>query len=461
MHSIELEILSYLITAASSYKVIHDNNVSSSLFIEQESDKVNTYKILFDLLLSYYKTYGSILTRESLVATLKNYEYSKDILLAYDKAKFNEIKNPLIFSINLLKESYKAFSLKKLLLDAEKMYNSNNISELFDLVKYKVVDIQNKVSTDFSESLLDDSIDERLDSYTHPKEQGVKVGYPTFDTATNGLLPGQLMVIAAGTSEGKSVMMLNMGYNAWRHGKNVLYITIENYKNDLLRRIDSLSSRIPYYKLRKGMVNEEESKALQASFDEMKNISKNNVFYIVDKPSECTPDFIEAKLTDLSYIHFDLVVVDYLHIMSLGIKNKVERDQYYGNLAAELRRVGRVKKVPIITAVQVNREGMKQKDIYDVSHIALSQFIANHADIILSIRSKDPNQILISGVVDLEAAIVKHRDGPRKKFDLKANFEIMRMEEVSSEIDTAPIIDTDDLPPTPEVPAFPEDLLLS
>jgi len=145
---------------------------------------------------------------------------------------------------------------------------------------------------------------------------------------------------------------------------------------------------------------------------------------------ECTPDFIEAKINDLMPLKFDILVVDYMQIMDLNTRGKMETHEKMGQIAAELRRIGRIKKLPVVTAVQVNREGIKEKSTsYGVQHIALSQFIANHADIILSLRAIDQQQAMASGVVDLECALIKHRDGPKVRFAIKANFERMKMQE--------------------------------
>jgi replicative DNA helicase len=111
-------------------------------------------------------------------------------------------------------------------------------------------------------------------------------------------------------------------------------------------------------------------------------------------------------------------------------------------LALELRKVAKLNHVPIVTAVQINREGLKQKDTYESHHIALSQFISNHADLIISLRNKDVNQTFISGISEIEAKIVKHRDGPKKKFNMRANFEIMKIEEIENSIDSFINVDT-------------------
>ena len=444
--SVEKEILKHLITDAKSFKAIQDKNLKSSIFVEEEDSEFNRQRVLFELAVDYYRNYGSVLTRDGLsklvtVSKVKP-EVAATLIMAYDEVSLVTTTSPIEFLIDTAKQTFKKYKVKASLMKASELYRANDVDSIIPYMQGEFYSVNYDTDALSSETTVMDSADYRLEAYSAAKKApGVQVGFPALDKATNGLYPGQIFIIAAATSEGKSVMLLNMAHNAWKyHGKNVLYITIENYRDDLLRRFDSLDARVSYNHLKNGDLTDDEKLRVAESLADQK--TRHNVFHVVDRPAECTPEFIEAKINDLQPTKFDILFVDYLHIMSLSTKAKVERDQYFGNLAAELRRIGRIKKIPVVTAVQVNREGINEKsNTYGVQHIAMSQFISNHADIVMSLRAIDPAQALASGIVDIEASLVKHRDGPKARFSIKANFERMTMQEHELQCEVIPTPD--------------------
>lgn len=430
--SIEKEMLKCLLDDPSNFRHIQEKNLKASVFIEESGNPINRPQILFELVQDYYRNYGKAITRDGFSKLLTVSKIKPDVMAtlvaAFDEVLLTSVTSPLPFLIDTAKKSFKKHKLKEGLLRASEYYRENDIENVIPYLQKEFYAIGYDTDEQSSETTVLDSADSRLEAYSRAKrEPGVMSGMPSLDKATNGLYPGQLMIIAAATSEGKSVMLLNMAHNAWKSGKNVLYVTIENYRDDLLRRFDSLDAMVAYNHLKNGDMTDDEKVRIQQALEAQK--SRANIFHVVSRP-DCTTDFIESKINDLQPIKFDIMFVDYLHIMKLPTTAKMERDQYYGNIAVELRRIGLTKKMPVVTAVQVNREGINDKgSSYGVQHIALSQFISNHTDILMSLRAIDAQQALASGVVDLEASLIKHRDGPKARFSVKANFERMTMRE--------------------------------
>jgi len=128
----------------------------------------------------------------------------------------------------------------------------------------------------------------------------------------------------------------------------------------------------------------------------------------------------------------DLVIIDYLGLIKYH-GPKINSWEELGNQAFNLRTISREKKIPIITASQVGRDALKAKtsDIYDIENIALSILIANHSDVLLSLKINSLELLQVNGVCDLTAAIVKNRDGPKGKFVISANFSHFKMEELN------------------------------
>ena len=431
--SLETELLKSLISNKANFKILTEKNVKPSIFIQESDADLNRFRILFELICDYYRSFNDVLSRGSLVRVLNaskaNDENTAKILAAYDEVSLADITAPIHFLIDTAKKEFKKLKLRAALSRSAELYRSNALEDIVPYMQKEFFDITHDIDELSSESSLAESVDDRASAYLNAKnEPGVPTGFPSLDKASNGLYPGQIMIIAAGTSEGKSAMLLNIAHNAWLAKKNVLYVTVENYRPDMMRRFDALHAMVGYNSLKMGTMSDSEKVRLQAALEAQKQ--QENILYVVDKPVGCTPEFIEAKINDLLPLKFDILIVDYMQIMDLNSKSRMETHEKMGQIAAELRRIGRIKKLPVVTAVQVNREGIKEKSTsYGVQHIALSQFIANHADIIVSLRAIDQQQAMASGVVDLECALIKHRDGPKVRFAIKANFERMKMQE--------------------------------
>lgn len=458
--SIEKELLKCLVDDASNFKYIQEKNLKASVFVEEADSGFNRLQILFEIITDYYRNYGKPITRDGLSKLLTVSKVKPDLTVnlisAFDEVLLSSATSPLPFLIDTAKKTFVKHKLKSSLLKASDFYRENDMESIIPFMQGEFYKIGYDTDEQSAETTLSDSADSRLEAYSQAKRApGVPTGFPSFDKASNGLYPGQLMIIAAATSEGKSVMLLNMAHNAWLAGKNVLYVTIENYRDDLLRRFDSLDAMVAYNHLKNGDMTDDERVRITKSLADQK--TKSNIFHVVSRP-DCTTDFVESKINDLQPLKFDIMFVDYLHIMKLATTQKMERDQYYGNIAVELRRIGLSKKMPVVTAVQVNREGINEKgSSYGVQHIALSQFISNHTDILMSLRAIDQQQALASGVVDLEANLIKHRDGPKARFAIKANFERMTMREHEMRCEDIPETTWADPAAAPAaVPAAPE-----
>jgi replicative DNA helicase len=230
-----------------------------------------------------------------------------------------------------------------------------------------------------------------------------------------------------------------MGYNMYtKSKKNVLFASIEMPKGQLEGRLDSLDADISYEKLKLGKLSPEEEQRYITTAQNHKN--HGGCFYIYDIQGICTPSILTTKIGELAaQFKFDVVIIDYLNIIqSDTTSNTLWEEQ--GKIADQIRKIARTMRIPILTAVQINREGMKGKtDRYEQQHIALSQFIVNHADTILSIKVTDPTALEISDVVELNCWFIKNRDGARKSFKIIAVFDRFRMAEPVITIPSATI----------------------
>ncbi|MEM2175253.1 MAG: DnaB-like helicase C-terminal domain-containing protein, partial [Candidatus Micrarchaeia archaeon] len=126
-----------------------------------------------------------------------------------------------------------------------------------------------KISRLFSElSLPFQSVRSVTDITVHkealsPVKKGILTGYASIDKATSGMKPGELVVVMSGFAEGKSTLLLNIAYNVFKQGFNVVYFSLEMPYVQVVRRLDSLVSGIPYRKIKEGTLSVDEKVSLK------------------------------------------------------------------------------------------------------------------------------------------------------------------------------------------------------
>jgi replicative DNA helicase len=325
---------------------------------------------------------------------------------------------------------------------------SSSTDEAVKLEKANLIIKQTAASIDainkkqvYKEGSLDESAKERRERYLHTEAnpdsaKGVLTGFSQFDRITAGLHPGEFMIVAGDTGTGKSVLMHNIGVNAYLgknnplsptsciingSGHNVLYFSLEMPKESIERRIDSCMGEVFYNQLRDGALAQDDKEKYFRVLDFQAAYDKK--FHIVDMPKGATTRDIELKFMEVCETKFkpDLVIVDYIGIMST---NNNESDWLaLGQVSAELHEFARVYNVPVITGSQVNRPKEAGKQEHSTNRIARSGMVTNNANIIVQIGCRDDEDLR----TDMPIFIVKMRDGEKGAFTLSKNFAKMKV----------------------------------
>jgi len=310
----------------------------------------------------------------------------------------------------------------------------------------------------YKEGSLDESAKERANNYSYIEEnpnaaRGILTGFKEFDRITNGLHDGELMIVAGSTGTGKSVVMHNMGINAylgenlpfsleqtWNKdsGSNVLLFSLEMSKESMERRIDSCMGGLYYNQIRDGMLSSDDKlKYFQLLKFQMNYFKK---FHIVDMPKGATTREIELKYLEVKETKFkpDLIIIDYIGIMS---PNEAGESDWLslGKIAAELHEFARTYDIPVITGSQVNRPKEGTKTDYSTNRVARSDMLTNNANIIIQIGCRDDEYIR----TDMPVYIIKMRDGEKGSFTLSKDFAKMKVVDMVDESFAG--MDTDDI----------------
>ena len=202
---------------------------------------------------------------------------------------------------------------------------------------------------------------EEIDAASHRGEGmvGVPTGFTDFDMLTNGLHPGQMIVVAARPAVGKSTLGLDIARSASiRNGLTSVIFSLEMSRNEISMRMLSAESQVPLQNMRKGTMRDEDWTRLART---MGRVSEAPLF-IDDSPNMSLME-IRAKCRRLKQRHdLKLVVIDYLQLMSSG-KRVESRQQEVSEFSRAIKLLAKELEVPVIAISQLNRgsEGRTDK----------------------------------------------------------------------------------------------------
>ncbi|MFN3695832.1 MAG: replicative DNA helicase [Pseudobdellovibrio sp.] len=252
---------------------------------------------------------------------------------------------------------------------------------------------------------------------------GVPSGFTDLDKMTAGLHGGELIIIAARPSMGKTAFSLNVAsHMALRAKKAVAYFSVEMGKESLMMRLLAGESKISMGELRNGRIQDASwPKLIQAAG----LISESKLF--IDDTSGISPFEIRARCRRLKAQHgLDCIMIDYLQIMQL--KQKVDsREREVSEISRSLKAIAKELNVPVIALAQLNRgvEGRSDRRPM-LSDLRESGSIEQDADVIMMLYRDDYyDKDDQDKQGHAEVIIGKQRNGPtgtvKLRFDAKTN----------------------------------------
>ncbi|MFV0463913.1 MAG: replicative DNA helicase [Nostocoides sp.] len=237
---------------------------------------------------------------------------------------------------------------------------------------------------------------------------GVPTGFIELDELTNGLHPGQMIVVAARPAVGKSTLGVDIARSAAiKHKMATAIFSLEMSRSEITMRVLSAEGSIQLQDLRKGTLGDAGWQKLARLAGE---ISESPLF-IDDSPNMSLPE-IRAKCRRLKQQHnLRLVIIDYLQLMSSG--KKVEsRQQEVAEFSRALKLLAKELAVPVIAISQLNRGPEQRTDKRpQMSDLRESGSIEQDADVVILLHRdrSDPER---GG--DADVIVAKHRNGPTK-----------------------------------------------
>jgi replicative DNA helicase len=187
---------------------------------------------------------------------------------------------------------------------------------------------------------------------------GVPTGFSDLDALTNGLHPGQMIVIAARPAVGKSTLALDFARAAAiRHAMTTVVFSLEMGRNEITMRLLSAEARVPMHTMRTGQMNDDDWARLARRMSEVADAP----LFIDDSPNMSLME-IRAKCRRLKQRHdLKFVIIDYLQLMS-SPKRVESRQQEVSEMSRSLKLLAKELEVPLIALSQLNRGPEQRTD---------------------------------------------------------------------------------------------------
>lgn len=246
------------------------------------------------------------------------------------------------------------------------------------------------------------------------KFSGIPSGFTSLDRITSGWQRSDLVIIAARPSMGKTAFVLSMARNmSVDHNVPVAIFSLEMSSHQLATRLIISETGISSEKIRTGKLSAEEWQILE---EKSKNLSDAPVY--IDDTAAISLTELRAKCRNLK-IQYDiqLIVIDYLQLMSGSNDSKSNREQEVSQISRGLKAIAKELNIPVIALSQLNRSvEMRTGKKPQLSDLRESGAIEQDADIVIFIHrpekygiTKDDDGNSLEGVAEI--IIAKHRNG--------------------------------------------------
>ncbi len=243
---------------------------------------------------------------------------------------------------------------------------------------------------------------------------GLDTGYRDLNDLTSGLQRGEMIIIAARPSMGKTAFALNLAENVALDGHGVVVFSLEMSKQQLAQRLLCSRSEVDSQRLRRNMITKDDYAKLGRAVGELSEAP----IYIDDSPGLSILE-LRAKARRLALRHtIDLIIVDYLQL--LRGSSKESRQQEVSEMSRGIKALARELNVPVVCLSQLNRSPEAREDHRPrMADLRESGSIEQDADVVMMLHREsyfhsDPNWADENpdkvGVAEL--IITKQRNGP-------------------------------------------------
>ncbi len=271
--------------------------------------------------------------------------------------------------------------------------------------------------------------------------RAVTTGFMDLDTLLTGLKRGDLIVVAARPSLGKTSLVLNFARNAAaRQNATVAFFSIEMAAEQLVQRLLAMESGVDSTRLAFGQHSDRDERKISQALGVLSDLP---IYF--DDSAALTVAEMRAKARRLQLERgLDLVVVDYLQLMHSGMRteNRVQEVSY---ISRALKQLARDLDVPVVACSQLSRAAeMRASNIPQLSDLRESGSIEQDSDVVAFIYREDKyvsrdqwerdhagderRREYPAGITQI--ILAKHRNGPTGTIHLRFREKVARFEDL-------------------------------
>jgi replicative DNA helicase len=240
---------------------------------------------------------------------------------------------------------------------------------------------------------------------------GVPTGFTELDELTNGLHPGQLIIIAARPALGKSTLALDFARAASiKHDMPSIFFSLEMGRSEIAMRLLAAEAAVPLQSMRKGTVDTRDWTTIASTRGRINDAP----LYIDDSPNMTLVE-IRAKCRRLKQkVGLKLVIIDYLQLMTSG-KRVESRQQEVSEFSRALKLLAKELQVPVIALSQLNRGPEQRQDkMPAISDLRESGSLEQDADMVILLHRESAYEKDNPRAGEADLIVAKHRNGPTR-----------------------------------------------
>jgi replicative DNA helicase len=258
---------------------------------------------------------------------------------------------------------------------------------------------------------------------------GVPTGFADLDALTDGLHPGQMVVVAGRPALGKSTIGLDFARSAAiKNGLATAMFSLEMSRNEVTMRLLSAEARVPLQAMRTGQLAEDDWTRLARRMAEVVDAP----LFIDDSPNMSMME-IRAKCRRLKQRHdLRLVIVDYLQLMT-SPRRVENRQQEVSEMSRSLKLLAKEINVPVVAISQLNRGPEQRNDKRPLlSDLRESGAIEMDSDVVILLHREDAYERESPRAGECDLIVAKHRNGPTATITVAAQLHYARFTDMAA-----------------------------
>lgn len=258
---------------------------------------------------------------------------------------------------------------------------------------------------------LHEAIEDEVAAWDDPEEeQGILSGFADFDEVVGGLRPGQLVIVAARPSVGKSVLSTDWGRYAAEHKQSVLLFSLEMSRRDVMQRLIAAKAKVRLSNIRHRTIGDEERDRMKRAAESLCDVT----FRIEDGDAVSLAGIrAVARQMKRSHTGLDLMIVDYLQLLAAA-DSKVDRRVQVDAFSRGLKQLAKELGIPVVALAQLNRGPEQRSDKKPMlSDLREAGGQEQDADIVVLINRPDATDPEDPRAGEADLILAKHRNGAK------------------------------------------------